>query len=239
MLKAEEDFESQPAAAISGGDPATLPKANPAVTASALAEIRAGCRRTARDDVGVDASGIEPPMAATAPEPARAPAPPPSPAPPSPAPAPAPATRPWLNDTGRCTRITVYVQIYGPADRDAVRDLRGWWDAWGANVPPVEDVDDSARRTGRASPRPVSQTVLRYHDGASRGCAAAIQEAVNQAATGCPAADWRIEPLAKGLQGTPGVVELWVAPGNARLAALHAQIATDFTPRAERGAPQR
>jgi hypothetical protein len=112
-------------------------------------------------------------------------------------------------DSNICRRKTVYVQIYGPAQRDAVRQFRPVWQALGASVPPIENVNDAARRAGRPDPKPVSSTIVRYHDEGSRACADAIAQ--NASGNG-KLPNWKVERLSARLQPTPGNIEVWIAP---------------------------
>ncbi|MGQ2996023.1 patatin-like phospholipase family protein [Variovorax sp.] len=112
-------------------------------------------------------------------------------------------------DSNICRRKTVYVQIYGPAQRDAVRKFRPVWQALGASVPPIENVNDAARRAGRPDPKPVGSTIVRYHDEGSRACADAISQ--NASGNEKPP-NWKVERLSARLQPTPGNIEVWIAP---------------------------
>ncbi|WP_304307105.1 hypothetical protein [Pseudacidovorax intermedius] len=152
-------------------------------------------------------------------------------------PAPMAASTPaaWKRAETICKRITIYVQIYGGAQRDSVRGLRDWWRNWGASVPPIEDVYDAARRTGRANPAPVTTTVLRYHDTSGRACAYAIAAGMSSAFGDGGEGRWIAEPLAPALKATPGVVELWVRPNDPLLAKMNAL--PPAAPPAPSGAP--
>ncbi len=119
-----------------------------------------------------------------------------------------PITPPAI-DSKICRRKTVYVQIYGPAQRDAVRTFRSGWQALGASVPPIENVNDAARRAGRPDPKPVGSTIVRYHDEGSRACADAI---VQNASGNKKLPNWKVERLSARLQPTPGNIEVWIAP---------------------------
>ncbi|WP_375575935.1 hypothetical protein [Paracidovorax oryzae] len=123
--------------------------------------------------------------------------------------------RPWKLKNETCKGVTIYVQIYGPADRETVRGFRAWWRNWGASVPPIEDVYDSARRNGRGNPAPVDRTVLRYHDARARECATAISSAIGIASNG--ATRWGPEALNPALKASAGVIELWVSPKEEQL----------------------
>lgn len=143
------------------------------------------------------------------------PATPATPATPTPAP-------PWKVERDICKGVTIYVQIYGPEDRNAVRSLRDWWRLWQASVPPIEDVYDSARRTGRGNPAPVQRTVLRYHDPAAEICARAISAVVKSTSDGATA--WGPEALSRSLKASPGVIELWVRPKDPWLGKIQAAV---------------
>jgi hypothetical protein len=157
------------------------------------------------------AAALPPPPAP--PPPGPSPAPPwPTPAPPPPttaaAPAPAAAAPAPAADSTACAGKTVYIQIYGPEQRDRVRDLfRKSWQAQGASVPPIEDVWASARSNGRSPPVPVSATTVRMHDPDSAKCVSAMLTAV-----GPSTSTWKVEPLSSRLRPTRGVIEVWVPP---------------------------
>ncbi len=124
-----------------------------------------------------------------------------------PAPASASAGRP-------CEGKTVYVQIFGSQQRASVRALREPWRQLGATVPRTEDVLDSAHRKGQTPPRAgTDETRTYFHDAASQLCA---QELVKAAARAVPDGlpRWAEPvPLPPRLRATPGVIEVWVAPG--------------------------
>ncbi|WP_449433779.1 hypothetical protein [Pseudomonas putida] len=104
-----------------------------------------------------------------------------------------------------CKGNTVYLQIYGPELRDFARSLREPWRSLGASVPPVEDVMDSARRANRRVPTPYPGPTVVYHDQASQGCAEQLK-AIDAAKS------WSVTPLADGLKGQKGVIEVWLPP---------------------------
>lgn len=104
-----------------------------------------------------------------------------------------------------CAGKTIYIQIFGPELRDRVRLLREPWRGLGANVPPVEDVWDSARRAGRTPPKTPELPTVIYHDEASRVCALKLEPPD----AGTP---WSVTALSQRLSGTPGVIEVWIPP---------------------------
>ncbi|MDR7152056.1 hypothetical protein J2W49_004032 [Hydrogenophaga palleronii] len=106
-----------------------------------------------------------------------------------------------------CAGRKVYIQIFGPEMRDAVRDLREPWRAFGANVPPIEDVLDTARRRDRSPPLVPKNPVAIYHDTASKECAELLQP-LNVAP------DWEVRALPRSLTAVPGVIEIWLPPGS-------------------------
>ncbi|MGC3985898.1 MAG: hypothetical protein QM777_14925 [Pseudorhodoferax sp.] len=132
-----------------------------------------------------------------------APAAPPSPAatlPPLPQPVP----------SRECAGTTVFLQIYGPSQRRAVWPLRRVWRAMGAEVPPLEDVVETANARGYASPVPVDKTTVRFHDSASLACARALGPKAGFS-------DWIVEPLSARYRPRPNTVEVWVAPADTTL----------------------
>jgi len=114
-------------------------------------------------------------------------------------------TEPQLATPGVCDGKTIYIQIYGPELREQMRQMRQPWEALGASLPPMEDVWDSARRRGRASPKAPAQPTVIYHDTASRACAERLPPAAD-------AGRWAVRPLSSRLTGTPGVIEVWIPP---------------------------
>ncbi len=136
-----------------------------------------------------------------------------------------------------CSGKTIYVQIHGSDQRDAVRSYREPWRRLGASVPPIEDVVASARAKQRPPPRPVERTTVRYHDAGSLACARELRAAAecdgtqqnvarckqekkegecqkaqqdDQACRNKP--NWIVEPLAPSLNPTRGVIEVWIGP---------------------------
>jgi hypothetical protein len=106
-----------------------------------------------------------------------------------------------------CEGRTVYIQIYGPQQRDEARSYREPWRQLGASVPPIEDVTASARSAGRAAGSPVTRPTVRVHDAASIACARALAEAAGKN-------NWAVEPLSPRLRATPGMVEVWIPPAD-------------------------
>jgi hypothetical protein len=104
---------------------------------------------------------------------------------------------------GICKGKTIYIQIYGPELREQMREMRQPWEAMGASLPPMEDVWDSARRRGRASPKAPWKPTVIYHDAASLACAERLPPA---------GGDWVVKPLSARLTGTAGVIEVWMPP---------------------------
>ncbi|WP_326541935.1 patatin-like phospholipase family protein [Pseudorhodoferax sp.] len=125
-------------------------------------------------------------------------------APPSPG-ASLPPAPPPVAQSHECSGTTVFMQIYGPSQRRAVWPLRRTWRAMGAEVPPLEDVVETANARGYASPVPVEKTTVRFHDQASLGCARALGPKAGFK-------DWIVEPLSARYRPRPNTVEVWVAP---------------------------
>lgn len=106
-----------------------------------------------------------------------------------------------------CSGKTIYVQIYSPASRDMVTLLRKPWQALGATVPRVEDVNDSARRSGQRPPRPYSVPTVIYHNETSKDCAETLQPSGSNPA-------WAVRPLPANLEGRRDVIEVWIPPSS-------------------------
>jgi hypothetical protein len=153
--------------------------------------------------------GVPPPVAAPPVEPvpsesgadaaagAAAPGAAPSPAAPPPAPS--------LVPSNACAGALVYIQIFGPEQRDAARALRPPWRALGASVPPIEDVLASSRAAGRAPPPGHPEPTIVYHGAAMQPCAELLA-----AATPPPSGTWARKPLAPGLTPKPGTLVVWL-----------------------------
>jgi hypothetical protein len=211
-----------------GGVPEHL-WANPSISKSELANIREGvCPKPliASPDAKTTPSPPPPQQSTSASAPIEPPKNPASAALPTGEPVssnpPKEQQLPWQNASTVCKAITIYIQIYGPEDRNSARYLRDWWRKWGANVPPIEDVNDSARRAGRANPALVRQTQFRYHDAQAKACADEIVKEAMQIkdikgfeARNEPGALPAVVPLGFGLKSTRGVVEFWLRPGDA------------------------
>jgi hypothetical protein len=138
-----------------------------------------------------------------APSPAPAPAPVPAEAPASvPAPSPAPPPPPSAQ-AGICSGKTIYLQIFGPARHEQARALgESWHVRLGADVPPIEDVWDTARRAGRTPPRGTSVTRVVVHDDASMACAEALEPPGDRS--------WIVKPLSRLYAARRGVIEVWL-----------------------------
>jgi len=148
------------------------------------------------------------------------------PAPPQPGasatPPAAPASAPAAADANvvshECDGVTVFLQIYGPAQRSEVAGYRRAWRSMGAEVPRAEDVVDTANARGYASPTPVTTTTVRFHDASSISCAQALGPRVGMAG-------WTVEPLSAKYRPRANTVEVWVAPGTAAAAQVQAPMA--------------
>jgi hypothetical protein len=116
-----------------------------------------------------------------------------------------------------CLDKKIYIQIYGPDQREAVRGLRTPWRQLGASVPPIEDIWASAKDNKRLPPLPVGNTVVRYHTKAEQACAEAIRLAAAHTPGWQQATSWTIEPLAPSLKPTSGVIEVWIRPQSQKL----------------------
>jgi hypothetical protein len=176
----------------------------------------AACRYTGRFAGGLYATA---PAAGVPATPASAPPVPPQPGASATQPA-APASTPAPADTNvvshECDGVTVFLQIYGPAQRTEVAGYRRAWRSMGAEVPRAEDVVDTANARGYASPSPVTTTTVRFHDASSISCAQALGPRVGM--TG-----WRVEPLSAKYRPRANTVEVWVPPGAATAAAAQIQ----------------
>lgn len=160
------------------GSPETAPSASGAETAARLAELQ---RQLADlEKLGVPGSAASGPPDRTA-----------------------GATRPASDADNVCAGKTVYLQIYGPELRDEVRLLRQPWQALGANVPPVEDVWDAARRAGQRRPQPYAVPTVLVPDASSWACARRLPPL-----NASPAWDVRELP---GVD-RPDVIEVWIPP---------------------------
>jgi hypothetical protein len=102
---------------------------------------------------------------------------------------PQPLRRHLYNPFLKCAGKTIYLQIYGPAMRNAVRGYREPWRLLGASVPPIEDVYATADSKRRARPQPFARTTVFYHDEASKACADVLGDAVK-----VPAGQWESRP---------------------------------------------
>jgi hypothetical protein len=104
-----------------------------------------------------------------------------------------------------CAGALVYIQIFGPEQRDAARALRPPWRALGASVPPIEDVLASSRAAGRAPPPGHPEPTIVYHGAAMQPCAELLA-----AAAPPPSGNWVRQPLAPGLTPKPGTLVVWL-----------------------------
>ncbi|MCA0175480.1 MAG: patatin-like phospholipase family protein [Proteobacteria bacterium] len=140
-----------------------------------------------------------PPQALPTPLPMPMPVPMPAPPPPvggTAAPAPVPAALP-------CSGRTIYVQIYSEGQRKQALAWAATWQKLGATVPAVENVVRTARDIGRPPPEPIAASTVRHHDPAGLACAQTLAKPQG----------WRVEPLSPRLKPSPGVIEVWLAPG--------------------------
>jgi hypothetical protein len=110
-----------------------------------------------------------------------------------------------------CKGMTVYVQIYGGANRDNVRVLRTFWGEAGASVPPIEDVIATAARQGRVPPFQYDKPTVIYHTGdkAVEACANQLGNLAHQPDT------WAVRPLPSQLKANQNTIEVWLPPAAA------------------------
>lgn len=102
-----------------------------------------------------------------------------------------------------CNGKVVYLQIYSNSQLDQAARWSAKLREKGARVPAAENVVASARRDGRAPPRPVPAPTAIYHSEDEHACGTELM-----------ALDASVVPrrLPTGLTGMPGVVELWLPP---------------------------
>jgi len=136
-----------------------------------------------------------------------------------------------------CRGKTVFIQVYDGADRDIARTFRAGWRSLGASVPPIEDVMDTARRSGRATPIPVRSSAIRYHDPGSEACAHRLAAGITKEYRGSSDQAWKVQPLAAGLQGTRGTIEVWVSPSDPLLKETKARRSNPAAPDATNSTP--
>lgn len=106
-----------------------------------------------------------------------------------------------------CKGVNIFMQIYGGDGRDNVRALRTLWRAAGASVPPIEDVNDSARRQGRNPPTPYTKATVIYHQPALAACAKELATLACQSEDG-----WEVTPLPERYVKSPSTIEVWLPP---------------------------
>lgn len=104
-----------------------------------------------------------------------------------------------------CAGKTVYVQIYGPEERERARDLRSEWRNLGASVPPIEDVVQSARQRKTPTPFRYAVPTIIPHDSSLWPCARAMAKVA-------PSDQWKLQALPGHLKATPNVLEVWLPP---------------------------
>ncbi|MEO8524437.1 MAG: hypothetical protein ABI460_06940 [Caldimonas sp.] len=129
---------------------------------------------------------------------------------PAPASNPAPVVLPPAvaqKEVSLCKGVTVYIQIYGSQGRDSVRTLRALWNAAGASVPTIEDVNESARRQGRNAPTPYARPTVIFHDDVAKRCADVLADKAFQ-----PRELWDVQRLRSSFTPTPRTVEVWLPP---------------------------
>ena len=117
----------------------------------------------------------------------------------------APEPAPSLVPSNACAGALVYIQIFGPEQRDVARQLRRPWRALGASVPPIEDVLESSRAAGRSPPPGHPEPTIVYHGDGMRACAQLLA-----AATPPPAGAWLLKPLSPRVMPKPGTLVVWL-----------------------------
>ncbi|WP_087503026.1 hypothetical protein [Pseudomonas sp. SID14000] len=109
-------------------------------------------------------------------------------------------------DSTVCSEHVIFIQIYGPEDRDKARAFRSIWQAKGASVPPIEDVVSTAYQQKRSAPKPYEQPTIIYHRDDAKKCAKSLKN------TPLPASHWQLMQLSQRLTGAPRTIEVWLPP---------------------------
>ena len=109
-------------------------------------------------------------------------------------------------DGAVCSEHVIFIQIYGPEDRDKARAFRAIWQAKGASVPPIEDVVSTAYQQKRSAPKPYEQPTIIYHLDDAEKCAESLEK------TPLPALHWKRIQLSQRLAGAPRTIEVWLPP---------------------------
>ncbi|MFC4158947.1 hypothetical protein [Chitinimonas lacunae] len=112
-----------------------------------------------------------------------------------------------VREKPECRGQTVYLQIYGPELRSQVRKLRRYWKQLGPSVPPIEDVWDTANRSGLRRPQPFPLPTVIYYTEASYRCAAALQPAGTQI-------EWKLVKLPQDRNNRKNIIEVWIPPSS-------------------------
>ncbi|WP_222623110.1 patatin-like phospholipase family protein [Ramlibacter cellulosilyticus] len=111
-----------------------------------------------------------------------------------------------------CKGKTIYIQIYGPDQREVARTLRARWTELGAKVPGVEDVTQSARQAQRQPPLPVGAPTVIQHQPELQACASEIVASGKAASTAYATSNWVIRELPLRLKATQDLLEVWLPP---------------------------
>jgi Patatin-like phospholipase len=119
---------------------------------------------------------------------------------------------PLRRATGACDGRTLVVQTYGQVHRPGIAAFVDHWRAQGANVPPAEDLFETARRNRRSQPAPTeTRSRITYFDNDSAACAMALREGAG--CNACASLDFDVvrktEPQ---FQARLRTVEVRVAP---------------------------
>ncbi len=113
-------------------------------------------------------------------------------------------------------RSTLYIHIYSEASRLQATTLQLALQSRASSplvVAPIENVTRSADLRQQRRPVPWPQATLVLHDAESRDCARAIAGYVGAPWVGADSSSRvRLRMLSRSLQGTPGVIELWLPP---------------------------
>jgi hypothetical protein len=105
---------------------------------------------------------------------------------------------------------TVYVQVYGEAERATASGYASALKTFGLRMPGIENVTATASRRGTRAPFQWTRPTVLYHAADGGPCAAALVAWLNaEATTTDPAMQAQSVPLSKG-SGSTGVLELWL-----------------------------
>jgi Patatin-like phospholipase len=110
-----------------------------------------------------------------------------------------------------CKEKIIYVHIYRSEDEKRAKSLGVLWNInFGAPIPNIENVNDSALKKGWSLPRPYTEVTVLHHTNDAKICAESIGRSFTAEKNWGSSDKALVKPLPERLPATPSVIEVWL-----------------------------